>query len=134
MDKDKAFIFPALRYKNANAAIGWLEKAFGFERLMVVPGENGGVAHAELKIGAGVVMLGEGPDAGGSERSKDPSVGAGLYLYVPNVEAAFERAKGAGAEIVRELQDTDYGSREFSALDLEGNIWSFGSYVPEGMD
>jgi uncharacterized glyoxalase superfamily protein PhnB len=50
-------IFPALRYRDARAAIEWLTNAFGFEPTMVVDGENGSVAHAELKYGDEWVML-----------------------------------------------------------------------------
>jgi uncharacterized glyoxalase superfamily protein PhnB len=51
-------------------------------------------------------------------------------VAVEDVDAHAERAKAAGAEIVRELNDTDYGSREYAARDLEGNVWSFGTYRP----
>ena len=121
-------IFPALKYQNAQQAIEFLTKAFGFERQVVYPSDNGGIAHAQLKIGSGVVMLGS--DA------KDPAnpwdaVRIGIYVYVDDVDAHHARAKAAGAEIVRPLADTDYGAREYSVRDSEGNLWSFGTYYPE---
>jgi uncharacterized glyoxalase superfamily protein PhnB len=52
-------------------------------------------------------------------------------VYVPDTDAHYARARAAGAEIVRELADTPYGSREYSARDVEGNLWSFGTYYPQ---
>jgi uncharacterized glyoxalase superfamily protein PhnB len=123
------FIYPALRYRDARAAIDWLQKAFGFEPLQVHDGEDGTVAHAELKFrDDAIVML-------SSERENDERFGkhAGqgwLYLVVDDPDAHYERAKAAGAEIVMELEDQDYGSRDYSARDPEGNLWSFGTYNP----
>jgi uncharacterized glyoxalase superfamily protein PhnB len=122
-------IFPALRYKNAPAAIDWLGKAFGFAKQFVAPGADGTIAHAELSLGPGTIML-------GSERKppdpKNPwdQVAFGLYVYVTDIDAHYVRAKAAGAEIVRELAETDYGAREYSVRDLEGHLWSFGTYLP----
>jgi uncharacterized glyoxalase superfamily protein PhnB len=56
----KCTVIPALRYRDAAAAIDWLCRAFGFERHLVVPGENGGIAHAQLTMGNGMIMLGSG--------------------------------------------------------------------------
>jgi uncharacterized glyoxalase superfamily protein PhnB len=121
-------IFPAFRYRDAPAAIAWLGKAFGFKTQMQVPGPDGTVAHAELMLGPGVIML-------GSERD-DPenawaAVKLGVYVYVEDVEGHYARAKAAGARIARELQDTPYGSREYSVWDVEGFLWGFGSYRPD---
>jgi uncharacterized glyoxalase superfamily protein PhnB len=120
-------IFPALRYKDAPAAIEWLERALGFERQFVVPMPGGAVAHAQLNLGPGVVMLGSLRD--------DPASPLGawqqsIYVYVEDVDAHYVRAKAAGATIVRELQDTPHQSREYSLRDPEGYLWSFGTYRP----
>jgi uncharacterized glyoxalase superfamily protein PhnB len=125
-------IFPALRYADANAAIEWLKSAFGFEEKAVYRSEDGVVNHAELQLAGGLIMLGQFredgwlgggvPDALRSTQS--------LYVVVDDPDAHHDRAKAAGAEIVRELIDEDYGSREYSARDLEGNLWSFGTYDP----
>jgi uncharacterized glyoxalase superfamily protein PhnB len=123
-------IFPSIRYADARAAIGWLKKAFGFEELIVVPGENGTVRHAELRLGPGVIMLG----AGGKAKTPRPrgfeDVDISLYVSVDDPDAHHARAKAAGAEITREPQDTDWGSRDYEVLDLEGNVWWFGTYRP----
>jgi uncharacterized glyoxalase superfamily protein PhnB len=55
-----------------------------------------------------------------------------IYIYLPDIDTLYERAKAAGAEMVIELKNTDYGSREFSARDPEGQLWHFGTYLPEG--
>jgi uncharacterized glyoxalase superfamily protein PhnB len=122
-------IFPGLRYKDAPAAIEWLGEAFGFERRQVVDGPDGTIAHAELQLGPGMIMLSSDKQDG-----EDPfgqRAGQGwVYVVVEDPDAHFERAKTAGAEIVMELTDTDYGSRDYSARDPEGNMWSFGTYLP----
>jgi uncharacterized glyoxalase superfamily protein PhnB len=126
-------IFPALRYRAAPAAIGWLERAFGFECLAVHPGPGGTVAHAELALGQGVVMLGSTkPDAyGGRSPREVGEVSQSLYVWVPDADAHHARAKAAGAEVFRAPEDTGYGSREYSCRDPEGHVWSFGTYRPE---
>ena len=118
-------IIPTLRYTDAPAAIDFLERAFGFERKAVY-GDGDVIHHAELTSGRGMVML-------GSTGRGDPQFDtrrSSAYVIVADPDALHDRAKAAGAEITRELQDTDYGSREFSATDPEGNVWSFGTYDP----
>ncbi|MGH2712610.1 MAG: VOC family protein [Thermoleophilaceae bacterium] len=132
-------IYPCLGYRDAEAAIRWLCEAFGFEERMVHPGEDREVAHAELSLGPGIVMLGSASDdvaevdtdaftAGGEPDFS--RIAFALYVAVGDVDAHCERARAAGAEIVREPTDTDYGSREYACRDLEGNVWSFGTYRP----
>jgi uncharacterized glyoxalase superfamily protein PhnB len=121
-------IYPTLKYKDARAAIDFLEKAFGFERHAVYDGENGGVAHAELRFGSEMVMLGSRGE--GDEQFNRSEGSSSVYLVVDDPDAQDERAKEAGAEIVRGLRDEDYGSRGFTARDPEGNLWSFGTYRP----
>lgn len=125
-------IFPALRYKDAAAAVEWLQRAFGCTEKAVYRGDDGTVQHAELQLGAGIVMFGQSsgePFLGGG--TPDPATSTmSIYVLVENPDAHYARAKAAGAQIVRELTDEDYGSREYSARDLEGNLWSFGTYNP----
>ena len=120
-----ADISPSLTYRHPKAAIEFLERAFGFERGTVV--EDGDrIAHAELWHGDACVML-------GGERSDDlgQAPGSGwAYVVVEDADAHHARAKEAGAEIVMELTETDYGSRDYAALDPEGNVWNFGTYRP----
>ncbi|MGH7557367.1 MAG: VOC family protein [Gemmatimonadota bacterium] len=122
-------IFPALKYNDGPAAVEWLKRVFGFEEQMVVPGPGGTVAHAELRLGPGVIMLGSSRPQEGRDNPWATEK-QGVYVYVEDVDAHYECAKAAGAEIVREIQDTDYGGREYSVRDLEGHLWGFGSYRP----
>lgn len=125
-------IFPALRYRDADAALAWLNDAFGTRERAVHRDGDGRIRHAELMLGENLIMIGiydEGGFLGG--RSPDPRAGTiSLYITVGDPDAVHARATGAGAELVRELTDTDYGSREFSVRDPEGNLWSFGTYQP----
>lgn len=127
-----ANIFPALRYRDADAAIAWLKEAFGFEEKAAYRDDEGTVMHAELRLGAGLIMLGqyrEGGWFGGNEPDALAST-LSLYVVVDDPDAHHAQAEAAGARIVRELTDESYGSREYSARDLEGNLWSFGTYDP----
>ena len=121
-------IVPALRYQDGPAAIEWLGKVLGFEKHMVVPGPGGTIAHAQMTFGPGVIMLGSVKH--GPERNPWDAVAQGVYVYVEDVDAHYRRAKAAGAEIVEELRDTPYGSREYSVRDSEGHLWGFGTYRP----
>lgn len=128
-------IMPALRYKDANAAIDWLTRVFGFERHAVYPGPNNTVGHAELTLGGGMIMLGSVKDDEYGRGFKSPSdlgnmESRGAYIVVADADLVYERAKAAGGRIVREIQNTDYGSREFSVKDPEGHSWSVGTYNP----
>lgn len=125
-------IFPSFHYRDAAAAIDWLCNAFGFETLLVVPGPDGAILHAELRLGPGVVMLGSmHHGAGKGPEPREAAALAGAYVAVDDPDAHYARAKAAGAEIVQELHDTDYGSRGYAARDLEGYVWSFGMYRPD---
>ena len=121
-----------LTYDDAEAAVDWLERAFGFERSSVHEA-NGKLAHAELRFGDGMIMLGPaGKNDFGLRTPRElGAVSQGVYLIVDDIAGQYDRAQASGAEILRELADTDYGSREFMARDPEGNIWSFGTYRPE---
>jgi uncharacterized glyoxalase superfamily protein PhnB len=125
-------IFPAIRYDDAPAAIDWLIRAFGFEKMFVVPNPDGTIAHAELRLGPGVIMLGSAreDDLGMKSPRTLGGVNQSVYVYLPEVDSHYQRARAAGAEVVRELHGTDYGSREYGVRDLEGNLWSFGTYLP----
>jgi uncharacterized glyoxalase superfamily protein PhnB len=120
-------LYPTLRYTDAPAAIEFLEKAFGFRRLEVIENPDGTIAHAELAFGPSILMLGSDRD----DPLRGRKAGQGwMYVAVEDADAAYERARAAGAEIVNELYDTEYGSRDFTARDPEGNVWSFGTYRP----
>jgi len=121
-------IFPALHYRDPDAALEWLKRAFGFEEKAVYRDEHGRIQHAELRLGDGIVMFGGVPADTARPDGDQPPVT--IYAVVSDPDAHYERARAAGAEIVRELTDQPYGSREYGARDLEGNGWSFGTYDP----
>jgi uncharacterized glyoxalase superfamily protein PhnB len=124
-------MYPCLSYNDAPAAIEWLARAFGFVKRAVYPGPDGTVAHAEMSFGSGVIMLGSPRPEKNWVSAKDlPAVNQTIYVVVDDPNAHYERAKAAGAEIVIELKDEDYGSRGYTARDPEGNYWSFGTYRP----
>jgi uncharacterized glyoxalase superfamily protein PhnB len=131
MPQNPPTIYPAISYREPRAAMEFLTKAFGFEELLVVPGENGAIVHAELNLGPAVVMLGSvRPEMGLASPRDLPGVNQTLYVAIDDVDAHYQRAQDAGAEITRELADTDYGSREYGAKDPEGHHWYFGTYRP----
>jgi uncharacterized glyoxalase superfamily protein PhnB len=96
--------YPSVLYRDADAAMNWLERALGFERREDQRDAEGHVAHAEMSLGPAIVMLG--------------SAGAGREPF---------RSLPAGGS---EPMDTDYGSRDFTVRDPEGNLWAFGTYRP----
>jgi uncharacterized glyoxalase superfamily protein PhnB len=119
-------IIPTLRYQDARAAIDFLERAFGFERHAVHESDDGAIGHAEMRYGDGLVMLG----SAGHGDTRFESGKTVIYVVVDDPDAHFDQAQAAGAEIVMELTDQDYGSRDYAAADPEGNVWSFGTYNP----
>jgi uncharacterized glyoxalase superfamily protein PhnB len=124
-------IYPIIGYADAYAAVDWLCRAFKFEKHLVVDGEDGLLAHAELGLGPhALVMVGSiKNDTLGLRVPEDDGVTGGNYVAVDDLDAHYERAKGAGAEIVQELVDDGFG-RRYSAHDLEGHLWIFGTYRP----
>ena len=110
-------LIPGLRYRDAPAAIEFLCKAFGFERHLVVPGENNTVAHAQLVLGSDMIMLGSHPHEGEY----------GKWVVPPQSP---EAVTTSGARIVMEPRDQDYGGRDYTCRDPEGYVWTFGTYDP----
>ncbi len=127
-------VIPTLRYRDASTAIEWLCRAFGFTEHLVVPGGAGTIAHAQLTYANGMIMLGSvredefGRLVAPIEEGKPATVG--IHVVVKDVDAHHEQAAGAGAEILTPPEDQDYGGRFYACRDLEGNVWSFGSYDP----
>jgi uncharacterized glyoxalase superfamily protein PhnB len=126
-------VWPVLTYQDAPAAITFLTEAFGFEARGVYTDDDDPslVVHAEMRwpLGGGIMFGSAGKDDGpfGTRATGNDSV----YVVCEDPDALFERATTAGAEVVRGLADEDYGSRGFTVRDLEGNLWSFGTYAGE---
>lgn len=132
-------VIPSFKYRDAPAAIAWLGRAFGFEEALVVPGEDGTIAHAQLVFGGGMIML-SSPDSHGAgnpydEAVRPPSelggrVSGSVYIVVADADTHYARALAAGAEMVGEVEDAEYGGRGYSCRDPEGYFWNFGTYDP----
>lgn len=123
--------YPGLLYRDADAAIEWLERVLGCERREEHRDEDGNVVHAELDFQGAVVMLGTA-GAGREPFSAIPAGNGFLYCALDAIDALYERVREAGGDIAVEITDTDYGSRDFTVRDPEGTLWSFGSYRPAG--
>ncbi len=131
----KGNIIPGMRYQDAPGAIAWLCVAFGFSPRLVVPDDNGGIAHAQLVLGNGMIMLGSvRPPEEHDGLVKTPGEAGtntqASYIYIAEIDDHYRQAVQAGAEIVYELTDQDYGGRLYTARDPEGYLWNFGSYDP----
>lgn len=126
-------IIPTLRYQDARAAIEWLCDTFGFTRHLIVDDADGGIAHAQLQFGNGMIMLGSAQDDDFGRLQK-PAVNNVVtqspYIIVADIDDHYARAVAAGATIVMPIKDEDYGGRGYSCLDPQGQLWNFGSYDP----
>ena len=131
-------LIPGLRYKDANAAIEWLERALGFTRQAVYPGENNTVQHAQLRHGHGMIMLGSASNPNGEHYISPTETGgrmtSSLYLVVADCDPVWASAKAAGAQVVMELRHMSYGGRGFTVRDPEGYHWAVGEYDPWATD
>jgi uncharacterized glyoxalase superfamily protein PhnB len=133
--RTKSTIMPTMRYKDAPAAIEWLCQILGFTRHEVCPAPDGTIAHAELTLGGGMIMLGSQKNDAYGRGFKSPGELGGIetrstYVVVKDIDAIYSRALSAKAEIARPFRNTDYGSREFGVKDPEGHTWSVGTYDP----
>jgi uncharacterized glyoxalase superfamily protein PhnB len=130
-------VIPSLRYRDALAAIDWLVTAFGFKKQAVfVAPDNKTVQHAQLTLGPGMIMIGSVDNGGeaGKFMVQPDEIGyretKGAYIVVPDADAVYATAKAAGAEMIIDIRDMDYGGRHFSCRDLEGHMWGIGTYDP----
>jgi uncharacterized glyoxalase superfamily protein PhnB len=124
-------ITPYLLYEDAAAALDWLSTVFGFKETLRFTDANGRVTHAEMDAGGGgQFMLGE-PGSGYQSPQRSGHHNAFLHVLVDDVDAHFERARAAGATIVAEPADKEYGTRSYHAEDLEGHRWDFATQLRE---
>lgn len=126
---------PGLHYRDAQAAIDWLCKVFGFEKKLVVPGPAGTIAHAELTLGRGMIMLGSVCDTPLGKLMTQPDEIGGAetqstYLLVPDADAVYARVKATGGAVVIDIVERDFGGRVFTCRDLEGRLWTVGTHNP----
>ncbi|GLF98682.1 VOC family protein [Streptomyces yaizuensis] len=125
-------ICPSLLYEDAKAAIRQLTGAFGFTEHAVYEDGDGLVVHAELRHGDGLVMLGSKGTGGEYDKALGAGGPAGVFVHVEDVDAHHRRAVEHGVEVLSPPTDQEYGAREYLARDLEGHVWSFGDYIPQG--
>jgi uncharacterized glyoxalase superfamily protein PhnB len=125
-------VWPSLRASDARGLIRFLTDAFGFVEV-VVYGEGDRVDHAQLAWppGGGIMLGSAGRDPSKTDDWALTPGSFGCYVVTGEPDKLFARATAAGARVLRELADTDYGSRDFTVLDPEGNRWSFGTYRGE---
>jgi uncharacterized glyoxalase superfamily protein PhnB len=117
-------VFTCITFRDADASIGWMERALGAECVARYANDDGLVQHAEVRIGDSSVMCG---DERAGSRATPPGVST-VYVVVPDADAAYERAKDAGAAVTEPV-DQDYGSRDIAVTDPDGNRWSLGTYA-----
>jgi len=133
--KTRATVIPALRYRDAKAAVRYLCDVLGFEKHAVYEGKDNTIMHAELSFGNGMIMLGSvtetpygkhisQPDDIGHRETQSP------YLVVADADAVYARAKKGKFQIVIDIKDEDYGGRGFTCRDPEGHLWTVGTYDP----
>jgi uncharacterized glyoxalase superfamily protein PhnB len=122
-------LYPTLRFRDVDAAIAWMRDVLGFTEHVVYRDDTGAVVHGEMAHGDDIVMFGTRGREGTSDEAF-PAGGSTIYVGVDDIEAVHERAVAAGADVVVALHDTDYGSRDFTVRDPEGNRWSVGTYTP----
>ena len=136
-NSDNSHIISCFRYRDATAAIAWLCDAFGFREHLVVPDGAGGIVHAQLTLDKAMIMVGTARDdefgrlvgPRGNAPLEDLA-GHSIYVVVSNADEHLARAVEAGAKIEADIQDQDHGGRAYTCRDLEGHVWTFGTYDP----
>ncbi len=117
-------ITPYLLYRDVDAALEFLMKAFDFKEVLRYTGEEGYVNHAEMQVGDGKIYLGDPGEQYRNPRELGQET-VGIYVLVDEVDGHYERAKAAGVEIREEPSDQEYGERRYTARDAEGHFWFF---------
>lgn len=131
MEQCRPSVMVGICYRDPRAALTWLEAAFGFETCLLIEGPDGRIAHSEMKVGEGLIMVGHEWD----EHHRSPISLGGLNTQSAHVnldddiDAHCARARAAGAKIFREPEDQFYGERLYGAYDLEGHQWTFSRVI-----
>lgn len=132
-------VTPNLVVEDAGEALTFYRKAFGADETVRMPGPNGRIMHAEMRIGDSVFMIGEQmPDMGRNSPRKYGGSPVGFYVYVESVDTAWKRAVDAGAKTMMPLADMFWGDRTGTLEDPFGHIWTLAEHVkdptPEEME
>ncbi len=124
-------IMSAIVYQDPRAALAWLEKAFGFETVMVIEDDTGEIVHSEMRHGESLVVVAKEWD----EDHKSPASISGkntqsLHIHIEgDIHAHFERAKAAGATIIVGPEEQFYGDTVYRCRDPDGHVWTVGQTV-----
>ena len=125
-------VTPYLYIKGASSAVEFYKKVFGAAEILRMPGPNGQIMHAELKIGDSMIMLSdEHPEMGALSPQSVGGTATGLHVYVKNVDAVVKRAVDAGAKLVRPVKDQFYGDRSGTLIDPFGHMWYVATHVED---
>lgn len=136
---DRPVFVPSVFYKDALAALKWLEAAFGFETTTLVTDAEGRLGYSEMGFRGGFISVGsewEGPPIAPARMRSPASLdGVGTQFIRVNLPEGLdghcEQARAAGARIVAEPEDQFYGARVYRAMDPEGHVWNFSQEVRE---
>jgi PhnB protein len=132
--KDYNSVTPYLVVRGAAQAIDYYKKVFGATETVRMPGPDGKIGHAELKIGNSHIMLAdESPSMGPGHISADTVGGSpvSLYVYLPNVDEVVKRATTEGAKLLKPVQDQFYGDRSGFIQDPFGHLWGIATHVED---
>jgi uncharacterized glyoxalase superfamily protein PhnB len=121
-------VLPHVVYQNVAEAIAWLTKTFGFIEHYRYGGDGGAISGAQMHLGNAWIMLKKAGVGSASPRQLGYGTQS-LTVFVDDVDAHFQRAKAAGAKIVEDLHETEYGERQYGAEDLDGHHWLFSRHA-----
>lgn len=118
-------ITPVLYYDDPES-VAWIERVFGFEARMKIPGPDGAIVHGELTWDDGLIMIGTsvGSEKWSTPKRLDGAITQSLYVQVEDVDAHHTRVRDAGAQILSEPTDA-HGQRRYRVADPEGHVWWF---------
>jgi PhnB protein len=122
-------IMPYLFYEDVEAALEFLARAFGFQETLRYQGAQGYVNHAEMRLGQDTIMLGVPGEQYRNPRHSG-GVSSAIHVTVDDVQATFERANAAEAQIIETPTDQPYSGRRFGASDPQGHQWWFSQPTP----
>jgi PhnB protein len=123
---------PYLIVKGAAQAIEFYKKVFGATEVIRMAGPDGGIMHAEVKIGDSIIMLGEeNPQWGATAPTSLGGSPVGLCLYFPDVDARFGLAVASGASVKKPVQDQFYGDRSGTVIDPFGHVWTIATHIED---
>ena len=132
--KDYNSVTPYLIVKGAAQAIDYYKKVFGATETMRMPGPDGTIGHAEIKIGNSQIMLADENPSMGAGYTSAATIGGSpvsLYVYLPNVDDVVKRATTEGAKLLKPVEDQFYGDRSGFIQDPFGHLWGVATHIED---